>query len=53
MPRMLRTLDRFACDKDLPHLGKAFESMPVGRKAHTAAVRIGATATDQPPVEPY
>jgi Domain of unknown function (DUF4188) len=89
------SLDRFARDKDLPHLepwrafnravrdsgdvgiwhetyqvnagdheavygnmpvfglAAAFESVPAGRKAHTAAARIGATSTDAPAVEPY
>jgi hypothetical protein len=89
------SLDRFARDKELPHLApwRAFnravrdsgdvgiwhetyriepgayeaiygnmpvfglaaasQSIPVRRKAHTAAARIGASPTDTPAVEPY
>lgn len=93
--RDFESLDRFARDKDLPHLepwrkfnravrdsgdvgiwhetfqvkpgeyeaiygnmppfglGRAFETVPVGRKGQAAAARIGAAATDTPVVEPY
>ncbi len=34
-------------------LAAATTHVPVGRKAHTAAARIGASRTDEPAVEPY
>ncbi|HEY3883191.1 MAG TPA: DUF4188 domain-containing protein [Trebonia sp.] len=34
-------------------LAAASRSLPVGRKAESAAARIGASATDEPVVEPY
>ena len=34
-------------------LAAATTHVPVGRKAHTAAARIGAGRTDEPAVEPY
>lgn len=34
-------------------LAAAARHVPAGSKAHTAAARIGATADDTPPVEPY
>ena len=93
--RSFEDLDRFARDRDLPHLepwrrfnrvvgrsgdvgiwhetfrvrageyeaiygnmpvfglAKASATVPVGRKANSAAARIGATSIDQPAVEPY
>ena len=34
-------------------LAAATTHVPVGRKAQTAAARIGASRTDEPAVEPY
>lgn len=34
-------------------LAAAARYLPAGRKANTAAARIGASATDEPTVEPY
>jgi hypothetical protein len=89
------SLDRFARDKDLPHLqawrqfnrrvrdsasvgiwhetyrvkaseyegiygnmpifglARAGQHRPIGQESQTAPLRIGATTTDEPPVEPY